>query len=173
MFPNFARRLQQRSSSPATRLASTRTTQLALLLSAPSTVNCSRRACCLRLLLANAPSRCSHPRGPSISAPAGRAAPAGVCLPLSGFASLPAVPERQLLATPAVGHLSSESAVPTLQRLRLRLTPAWTVSICLWCPTSRASALLSQGHSPYRRATHRVHCTDATAIQLPLPLQLS
>ena len=59
MFPNFARRLQQRSSSPATRLASTRTTRLALLLSAPSTVICSRRACCLRLLLANAPSRCS------------------------------------------------------------------------------------------------------------------
>ena len=34
--------------------------------------------------------QCSHPRGPSISALAGRAASAGVCLPLSGFASLPA-----------------------------------------------------------------------------------
>ena len=49
--------------SPGTRLASTRTTQLALLQSAPSTIICSRSACCLRLLHENAPSRCSHPRG--------------------------------------------------------------------------------------------------------------
>ena len=68
--------LQQRSPSPAARLASTRTTQLALLQSAPSTVICSRSACCLKLMHANAPSRCSHPHGPSIPAPAGRAAPA-------------------------------------------------------------------------------------------------
>ena len=65
----------------------------------------------LKLLHANAPSRCSHPRGQSILAPAGRAAPAHVVKPviltpavpaLSGAASLPAVPERPLPATPAV-----------------------------------------------------------------------
>ena len=37
--------------------------------SAPSTIICSRSACCLRLLQTNAPSRCSHPRCPSIPAP--------------------------------------------------------------------------------------------------------
>ena len=46
-----------------TRLGSTRMTQLALLQSAPSNIICSRSACCLRLLHANAPSRCRHPRG--------------------------------------------------------------------------------------------------------------
>ena len=38
------------SPSPGTRLASTRTTQLALMQSAPSTIIFSRSACCLRLL---------------------------------------------------------------------------------------------------------------------------
>ena len=47
--------------SPGTRLASTRTTQLALLQSAHPTIICSRRAYCLKLMHANAPSRCSHP----------------------------------------------------------------------------------------------------------------
>ena len=73
------------------------------------------------------------------------------CLPLSGAASLPTVPERPLPASPAVRPLSSESAVSALQRLRLRLTSAQTAPVCLWCPTSRASArlsTLSSGHSP-------------------------
>ena len=54
-----------------------------------------------------------------------------LCLLLSGAASLPTVPERSLPATPAVGALSSESTVHTLQRLRLRLTPAQTVPVTL------------------------------------------
>ena len=40
-----------------------------------------------------------------------------LCLPLSGAASLPAVLERLLPATPAVGPLSSDSSVSTLRRL--------------------------------------------------------
>ena len=54
-----------------------------------------------------------------------------LCLPLSGAAILPAVPERPLPATPDVGPLASESAVPTLRRLRLRLTRAQTVPVCM------------------------------------------
>ena len=89
-------------------------------------------------------------------APAGRAAPALAVepamlilayllhLPHSGAASLPAAPDRPLPATPAVGPLSSESTVHTLQRLWLCLTPAETVPVCLWWPTSHASARLSQ-----------------------------
>ena len=50
----------------------------------------------------------------------------------------PTVPERQLPATPAIRPLSSESIVPMLLRLQRRrcLTPAQTVLVCLWCPTS-------------------------------------
>ena len=42
-----------------------------------------------------------------------------LCLSLSGAASLPAVLERPLPATPDVGPLFSESTVHTLWRLRL------------------------------------------------------
>ena len=62
--------------SPGARLASesTRTTQLALM---PSTFICSRSAGCQYCMLQmNAPSRCSHPSGPTIPAPGGHAAPA-------------------------------------------------------------------------------------------------
>ena len=110
----------------------------------------------LKLLHANAPSRCSHPHGPSIPAPAGRAAPAQVVEPAILTPAVPA-PERRSKsagcarkaapATPAAGALSSESAVHALQRLRLRLTPAQTVPVCLWCPTCSASARLSSGPS--------------------------
>ena len=55
----------------------------------------------------------------------------------------PAVPERQHPATPAVGPLSSETLVPKLRRLRRCLTPAQTVLVCLWCPTSRAGPVIS------------------------------
>ena len=48
------------------------------------------------------------------------------------------MPERQLPATPAIGPLSSESIVPMLLRLWRCLTPAQTVLVCLWCPTSSA-----------------------------------
>ena len=36
----------------------------------------------------------------------------------------------------------------TLQRLQRRLTPAQTVPVCLWCPTSRAYARVSKDPSP-------------------------
>ena len=87
-------------------------------------------------------------------------------LPLSGGASLPAAPERPLPATPAIGPLSSLSTVHTLQRLRLCLTPAHTVPVCLWCPTSRASARLSH-------TVPSAQCMDAVAVQLSFPHQLS
>ena len=54
-----------------------------------------------------------------------------LCLPLISAAILPAVPERQLLATPDVEPLASESAVLTLRRLLLRLTRAQTVPVCM------------------------------------------
>ena len=63
----------------------------------------------------------------------------------------PAVPERQLPATPAAGAspLSSESTVPMLWWLWRYLTPAQTVLVCLWCPTSCA---------------HDIHCIDTGAV---------
>ena len=135
LFRGPARCLVSLCLSPAKRLASTRTTQLVccrarLRLSSAREAHVAQAA-------ANAPSRCSHPRGQSIPAPA----------------SLPTVPERPLPATPAVGPHSSESTVHTLQRLRL--TPAQTVPVCLWCPTSRASARLSSGpsHTSANRST--------------------
>ena len=54
-----------------------------------------------------------------------------LCLPLSGAAIPLAVLERPLPATIDVGPLASESAVPTLRRLRLRLTRAQTVPVCM------------------------------------------
>ena len=102
----------------------------------------------------NAPSRSSYPRGPSIP-PAWKSR--GTCS--SGWAFLipaaptpqrrPAVPERQLPATPAIGPLSSESIVLMLRRLRRCLTPAQTVLVCLWCPTSSA---------------RDIHCMDTAAV---------
>ena len=109
----------------------------------------------LKLLHANAPSRCSHQRCQSIPAPAASAAPAQVVEPaiLTPAAPTPqqrpAVPERQLPATPAVGTLSSESTVPMLRRLRRCHTPAQTVLVCLWCPTSSA---------------RDIHCIDTAAV---------
>ena len=180
--------LQQRSPSEAVRLPSTRTTQLALLQSAPSTVICLRSACCLKLLL-----RCMRIHSSDAAIRAARLSPRLqaaqhllkrqslpssrlLCLPLSGAANLPTVPERPLLASPAVGPLPSELALPALQRLRLRLTPAQTVPICLWCPTSRASTRLSSGHSPpsamecaactLRRSN--CHCHFSSPKSLPL-----
>ena len=74
----------------------------------------------------------------------------GICSSGSACNPLPAVPERPLPAVrpaPAAGPLSFESTVPTLRRLWRCLLPAQTVRVCLWCPTSRASARLSWGPS--------------------------
>ena len=130
------------SPSPGTRLASTRTTQLA---SMPSTIICSRSASCLRLHAY----RRTHPPEAAIREahrsprPGSRAAPAQAVEPAIPTPAAPtpqqrpAVPERQLPATPAVGPLSSESTVPMLRRLWRCPTPAQTVLLCLCCPTSR------------------------------------
>ena len=106
----------------------------------------------------NAPSRSSHLRGGLAHRsprPGSRAAPAQVVEPaiLTPAAPTPqqrpAVPERQLPATPAVGPLSSESTVQMLRWLWRYLTPAQTVLVCLWCPTSCA---------------HDIHCIDTGAV---------
>ena len=95
------------SPSPGTRLASTRTTQLA---SMPSTIICSRSASCLRLHAY----RRTHPSEAAIREahrspqPGSRAAPAQAVEPAIPTPAAPtpqqrpAVPERQLPATPAV-----------------------------------------------------------------------
>ena len=76
----------------------------------------------------NAPSRC-------ITTPVSGAAPPQAVEPasLTGLLlpALPAVPEKPLPATPAEGPLSSKStvSVPTLRRLRRRLTPAQTARL--------------------------------------------
>ena len=65
----------------------------------------------------------------------------------------PAVPERQLLATPAVGPLLSESNMPMLRQLRRCLTSAITKTVrgCLLCLTSLSSA-------------RDFHCIDTAAV---------
>ena len=83
---------------------------------------------------------------------------------MASWSTCPLVPKqisglgRNQGETPAVGPLPSELALPALQRLRLRLTPAQKVPICLWCPTSCASTRLSSGHSP-PSATECAACT--------------
>ena len=150
------------SGTRVTRLASTTTTKLALLQSAPSTIFCKRSA--YSCIQTNTPSRSSHPRGPFIPAPGSSAAPAqavehasltpAVPTPMLR-ASLQAVPERQPPVTLAVGPLSSESTVPTL---RLSVPPH-SLSLSA-CGAQQAAPL----HA-WRRAPHlRVHCIDAAAV---------
>ena len=140
------------SPSPGTRLAATRarTTQLALMQSAPSTILCSGSACCSKLL--HAYRRMQPPDAAIREAyrPGSRAAPAQAVGPAS--LTLAVHTPRQLPATPGVGPLSSESIVPMLRRLRRCLTPAQTVLVCLWCPTSRAGD---------------IHCIDTAAVAAP------
>ena len=99
-------------------------------------------------------SRCRHQCSPSIPASGSSterlSLPSSclLCLPLSRAASLQAVPERPLPATPAVGLLASESTMPTMLRLLRCLTPAQPVPILLWCLKSSNSACLSSGSSP-------------------------
>ena len=111
----------------------------------------------------NAPSRSSHlrgslahrsPRPGSRAAPAQEVEPAILTLTAPTPQQRPAVPERQLPATPAVGPLSSESTVPMLRWLWRYLTPAQTASlfVCLWCPTNRA---------------RDIHCIDTGAVAAP------
>ena len=148
--------------------------QLALLGSAPSNLACSRTACCLRLLHAY---RRMHPpdatiRAARLSPPRLQAArhlkqsslPSSrlLCLPHSGAASLPAVPERPHPTKSALGPISSEPTVLVLRRLRRRLKPAQTVPVCLWCPTSRAPM-----HACRRVFPLRVHCIDFAVVAAP------
>ena len=74
----------------------------------------------------------------------------------------PAVLERQLPATPAVGSLSSESTAPTLRRLRRCLTPqaAQNAAVCHLCLTSHTSARLSSGPLP----PIPLHCRGAALL---------
>ena len=87
--------------SPGTRLAWTTTKQRALLQSAPSEFDyhllkkCNVSAYCLRLLHANAPSRCSHPRG-HCRPVCPRACSSCRAYHPHGGASLPTVLERPL-----------------------------------------------------------------------------
>ena len=81
-----------------------------------------------------------------------------LCLALSGASSRPTVLERPLPATPAVGPLSSESAVPTLRRLR---------SISRLLRARQAAPLHSYRrapHLPVRPSPLHGHCGDPTAI---------
>ena len=124
------------SCSPGTRLASTRTTQLALM---PSTI------CCLRLL--HATDECTlemqpserpvypHAWEPRSTCSSSRAWHHHACCACPLVASC--CSERPIPAMPAVGPLSSESIVPTLRWLRRCLTPAQIVPVsrCLWSPT--------------------------------------
>ena len=66
----------------------------------------------LKLLHVNAPSRCSHPRGQSIPAPAGRAAPAQVFEPAILTPAVP-VPERRRKLCPK-GHACMDAAAVQL-----------------------------------------------------------
>ena len=145
LFRDPARCLVSLCLSPAKRLASTRTTQLVccrarLRLSSAREAHVAQAA-------ANAPSRCSHPRGQSIPAPA----------------SLPTVPERPLPATPAVGPTSPSQLCTRSSGCGSRL-----LRLCLSACSARQAAHL---HA-CRRAPHiRVRlgplhgrCCSSTAI---------
>ena len=142
-----------------------------MLLSAPSPVICLRSACCLKLLHADALSRCSHPSSPSNPAPAGRAARAKAAEPVILTPAVPApqqgrksadcarkaAPRR---ATPAVGPFSSESAVPALQQ-----APPYACSDCACLhvvPDKPRLCTLVVG--PLTSECDRVRCMDAAAI---------
>ena len=108
---------------------------------------------CLRLLQTNAPSRCSHPRRcdrtalsvypstwkQSSTCSSGRACHFHACCVTCVYPSpAPVCAERLFSASSVVGPLFSESTVPTLRRLRRRLTPARTVpQHCLSSPRRR------------------------------------
>ena len=146
------------SRSPGTRLASTTTTQLALLHGAPSTVICSRSACCLRLLH---PCRRMHPpRGPSIPAPDCRAAQTASLTPaVPGPLRLPAraVPERPLPAIPAVGHpLIRVNYADAAAVVAPPVQPV-TAPVCLWCPKSRARASARLASGPFPQTQSPLH----------------
>ena len=117
----------------------------------------------------NAPSRCSHPRGPSIpdlwkprSTSSGRAWHPHACCACPSEARKSAGCARKAgrsLGPATPGPLSSDSdstasdsdsTVPTLRRLQRSgcLSPAQTVPVCRRTPTSHAIARLSSGPSP-------------------------
>ena len=73
----------------------------------------------------------------------------------------PAVLERQLPATPAVGSLSSESTAPTLRRLRRCLTPQAAQNAHL-CTTVVRSLTSDSTASPRRgRPTHSTQYSNS------------
>ena len=105
--------------APRARLFSTRTMQLALM---PSTIICSRSACCLRLL--HATDECTRqmqpserPDYPHAWKPHSNCSSSRACHHHAFCVCPSAAPgcaERPLPAAPAVGPLSSESTLPTL-----------------------------------------------------------
>ena len=172
--------LQQRSPSEAVRLPSTRTTQLALLQSAPSTVICLRSACCLKLLHANALFRCSHPRCPSIPAPASHSAPAKTAEPAI---LTPAVPAPQRGRKPADCARKTAPRIACSRTSTLRVSfagaaavaaPPHACSDCAYLPVvPDKPRLYTLVVGPLTSECNGVRCMHAAAIQLPLPFQLS
>ena len=122
----------------------------------------SRSTCCLRLLRANAPSRCSHPCGPSIPAPGGSAAHAQAVEPASQTPAVPAPPRRRKSAGCARRAASLHACRRTPLMIRVNCADAAAV----------AAPPYITGSSDCRRAPHlRVgssplhwRCGDSTAI---------
>ena len=167
------------------RLASTRTTQLALQQSAPSTVICLRSACCLKLLHANALFRCSHPRGPSIPAPASHAAPAKAAEPAILTPAVPA-PQRGRKSADCARKAAPSIACSTTPLLRVSCVGAAAVAapphVCSDCAClpvvpdkPRICTLVDVVVGPLTSECDRVRYMDAAAFSSPksLPVTVS
>ena len=108
----------------------------------------SRSTCCLRLLRANAPSRCSHPCGPSIPAPGGSAAHAQAVEPASQTPAVPAPPRRRKSAGCARRAASLHACRRTPLMIRVNCADAAAVAGTCGAALHHWQLRLSSGPSP-------------------------